>query len=119
MIEPKSLMLGNIITHSTNDMEGGIKDVIIIVNGNLIKELELHPYLGYNPISISSVWFIKFGFAYSNGNVLFKELFEVAITKAGKFYLKGINFGVVEIKYVHQLQNLHYYLTNEHLECSI
>ncbi len=78
-----------------------------------------------NPIPLTEKWLFKFGFKTSDGpesvfySIEFDEVakykFEIGRTKGSDvFYFKTTCF-IVQIKYVHQLQNLYYTLTGKEL----
>tara|TARA_R110000787_G_scaffold46422_2_gene112672 strand:+ start:587 stop:946 length:360 start_codon:yes stop_codon:yes gene_type:complete len=75
--------------------------------------------MNYKPIPLTEEWLLKFGFVftkisqgfnqYRNGNVL-----QLSITPNGfEFFF---NYKWINIKNVHQLQNLNFALTNEELK---
>lgn len=65
------------------------------------------------PIEITKEWLLKFGFVQRNNRYVFKHFLT--------FYLKnfaiqiGTSSVFVKIKYVHELQNLHFALTKKEL----
>ena len=118
MIQATDLMIGNLVNAALYPNAIIVESICSSNEDIYNRDTGEIALVAVSPIQINSDWFIKFGFDFS-GDVLFKDLFEVAMTKNNKFYLRGIIFGVVEIKYVHQLQNIYYCLTAEKLECSI
>jgi hypothetical protein len=73
----------------------------------------------FEPIPLTEEWLVKFGFNFSGYNNEDKALYkiddEVWIVKnivTKQFYLNEYQ---LEIKHVHQLQNLYFALTNEEL----
>lgn len=75
----------------------------------------------FNPIPLNEEWLLKLGLkkTYSNGYGLngeheFDLLYNDVI--GYRFSMEG-QYGYPEIKYVHQLQNLYFALTNEELIC--
>lgn len=85
--------------------------------------------LDYNPISLTEEWLFDFGFKNTEIGV-----FEIKVLSRGsinihtnrmdiKFVELGTTghylFGVVDIKYVHQLQNLYFALTGKELTIKV
>ncbi len=99
-MEAKELRIGNWVTE----------------NGRLI---HIHDGFGidhaynFEPIPLTEDWLLKFGFELKNWGIKVWYLKGFEIDQ--NFYLKGIDWGV-RFKYVHQLQNLYFALTNEELE---
>ena len=119
MVQVNELRVGNLIIAALYKTPIIVEDISSTNEDIYNRDTGEIPIVSINPIEINSEWFIRFGFAFSGESVLFKDLFEVAMTKNKKFYLKGLAFTVLEIKYVHQLQNLHFCLTGEDLELPI
>jgi len=76
----------------------------------------------YQPIPLTEEWLLKFGFKYSLrlDDFMFKDkndIFEIQSYKKGflNLVLWHDNEILQELKYVHQLQNLYFALTNEEL----
>jgi len=74
--------------------------------------------IGYcKPIELTEEWLIKFGFKEyirSNGKTYdLKDFWEIDYEN-GKYFISEIE--VMDIKYVHQLQNLYFALTGKELE---
>jgi hypothetical protein len=73
----------------------------------------------FKPIRLTEEWLLKFGFKYSLRleEFMFKDNFEIQPYKRG--FLNSViwcdNQILEEFKYVHQLQNLYFALTNKEL----
>jgi hypothetical protein len=121
MIEAKELRIGNLIKWTllngnkskANEVELICKDGINIKGVSfLFKEIE--------PIPLTEEWLIKFGFEehttnhkyYKFGCAIFRGLGD-SINRF--YYHRSGHSKCIEIKYVHQLQNLYFALTNEEL----
>lgn len=95
-------------------------------NGGVISELEKAPegQLWCKPIPLTEKWLLKMGFESEIGaDCLFLKI-EMSDVKI-RFDKFGIRIGFAHyyrtpyVKYVHQLQNLYYALTNEELKISL
>jgi hypothetical protein len=74
----------------------------------------------YQPIPLTEEWLLKFGFEKSDNNFdwYIKDNYCVSFLKELDLIVFKIKFQTVDIckiKYVHQLQNLYFALTNEEL----
>jgi hypothetical protein len=65
-----------------------------------------------NPIPLTEEWLLKFGFEKSSKHIFKKDGFLISLDIVFEVFLGNI---VVEIKYVHQLQNLFYCLSGKEL----
>lgn len=77
----------------------------------------------YQPIPLTEEWLLKFGFGWSiqhQAHYLYKFDYVIDICNGFCRLIKYKRSGVelVSIKYVHQLQNLYYALTNTELTCN-
>lgn len=107
----------------------------ILINGEIVKEIGYgvitdfyqqrkgikNPYLNtlkFEPIQLTEDWLIKFGFylhenrprpIYGNNSFIF-------IYKQDGIFWSDLMHGTMEIKSVHQLQNLFFALTGEELK---
>jgi hypothetical protein len=78
------------------------------------------------PVKITEEWLLKFGFDSTEDpedvyyTIQFdkdaKYVFEICRKKGRDFYYSEINGFVIQIKYVHQLQNLYWSLTGKELK---
>jgi len=117
-MEARELRIGNYIGYKEVDLNVGqeiikqyqctINDIAEIERGNICNR--------YSPIPLTEEWLVRFGFEvyefdhkasqYRHGNRL------LVIRDDNCFYDYGAD---VNVKYVHQLQNLYFSLTNEEL----
>ena len=82
--------------------------------GNLWANQECY-FENLNPIPITEEWLLKFGFekceylknTWDNGSIIISLKYDI-------FYYELLN-GTVDIKYIHQLQNLYFALTGKEL----
>ena len=68
----------------------------------------------YNPIPLTEEWLLKFGFK----NIKFKyeiNNFIIWLDPRSTYYYLNYEGGNIEIKYVHELQNLYFALTGKEL----
>tara|TARA_R110000822_G_scaffold233483_2_gene364915 strand:+ start:131 stop:478 length:348 start_codon:yes stop_codon:yes gene_type:complete len=106
-MEARELRIGNLVAFYYGD-EGLLAEK---VNYNDLEFIHQNPQL-YKPIPLTEEWLLKFGFDI--------QLVEIVL---GEFYLKKTENHFeyycnnrVQIKYVHQLQNLYFALTSKELE---
>lgn len=119
MINPQELRLGNLIHHTRNNINTGIiEDVPIVVDGNLIKELELRPYLGYNPIPLTPAILEAAGFNWSGGDHYEKGELWLEDYKGG-YRIVRPHFCHRIFKYAHELQNGYFILYGQELEIKL
>lgn len=73
--------------------------------------------LDVNPIPLTEEWLVKFGFTKSlaNGTIYCKARFMEIIYDSDIYLSFSGNRGKLNIKHVHQLQNLYFALTGEEL----
>ena len=92
MINPKELRVGNYVQYA---------DGRAIVVGQLM----LGGQNVYQPITLTKEWFAKFN---PQDKIILKD---------GKYFARFTNgdFEILELKHVHQLQNLYFALTKEEL----
>ena len=72
-------------------------------------------YEDLEPIPLNKEWLLKFGFEKDNELNFVKFSFKVHFWSNYNSYMYGWIGGNIEIKYVHQLQNLYFALTGEEL----
>ena len=122
-MNPKELRIGNhIAINGVGEIVRGISPVLITVSHGRVFEFMSHKI---EPIQLALAWLEWFGFSkdYDTNKYLnepedfiwSKSSFCIAVGKYGKIFY-GYFGGTVEIKYVHQLQNLYFALTGEELE---
>lgn len=75
----------------------------------------------YEPIPITEEWLLKFGFIYIDiGEYILMDIsIDFEYTDEGEFYFLLDNKVLCTIKYVHQLQNIYFFITNNELICQI
>ena len=96
-----------------NDFEGYSKDEEIQIEYDDKESIYLSKVI--NPIPLTEEWLIKFGFTHPMLSCWFKiEHLEVYIQDNIVWY--DVPSDCLEIKHVHQLQNLYFALTNEELK---
>ena len=81
---------------------------------NLMNALSTHPE-NFIPIELTEEWLLKFGFEKDNELNFVKFSFKVHFWSNYNSYMYGWVGGNIELKYVHQLQNLYFALTGEEL----
>jgi len=90
------------------DSHGGISKVVLFGNRE-----------NFTPVELSSLWLQNFGFeliAGRDGYIQRKDDFEIGQVSDGWFIQFGVeNMNSIRIKYVHQLQNIYFYLTGKEL----
>lgn len=124
MVTAKSLRIGNWLNYKWADLEnGGYMDEPIQISANEIKELSFTPKNRYyTPIPITSEILTACGFEKCSLTIDINDNWHIGAYN-GVIYLQfeesskysegtiaSINFP--EIKYLHQLQNLYFSLTN-------
>ena len=81
-------------------------------------ELMENNKIEYKPIPLTEEWLLKFGFEFENKKFIKSSLCirEYQYGSGLTIFLSNENFNFnVELKYVHQLQNLYHALTREEL----
>ncbi len=84
-----------------------------VVCADTFINFDKYPKTTYHPIPLTDEWLIKFGFEDSSSfGVEYYELGKITICQSDCLaYIEDLNG--VEIKHVHQLQNLYFALTGE------
>jgi hypothetical protein len=105
-MDAKELRIGNLLENgkviSTNDH----RSVFVGNNWYLTQDLK--------PIELTEEWLQKFGFELYD-SVEFRHFYRKNDFDLDENY-QPIDFDCIEIKYVHQLQNLYFALTGQELE---
>jgi len=116
MIEVRELRIGNLVkaVHKKSD----ILNSYIVIEGKHIYDLENgKSEFDFYGIPITEEWLLKFGFTQS---LAFKSVYFIgtflSITLGNKIMFEINDQIISEIKYIHQLQNLHFALTQKELE---
>lgn len=117
MIEAKELRLGNIVNKNYRVVEIDTSGCGLVDNNNP-DDIASYIYLCYKnikPIPLTEEWLLRFGFEKPlNSSWCVKGEIELDLDKGIKYFIFG-NLKHVELKHVHQLQNLFYALTGEEL----
>ena len=109
MIEIKELRLGNLILRLSGDTWVSTK-----VNLTYLSLINDYPE-DYKPILLSEELLFKFGFEFDVDYTLYKKSFIISFEKSGNDLCCYLEAVAIDIKYIHQLQNLYFSLTNEEL----
>lgn len=118
MIKAQELRIGNLVFGK--DL-GPLNESIGRTKVQVINPIMMLNVSRYSPIPLTEKWFVKFGFEYIKevGAFCFKDHLIYTIGKGvSEFNLFCSNDKdcIVKLKYVHQLQNLWYALTQEELK---
>lgn len=117
MIRANELRIGNyvnityLLTGKNRVSTIGCQDIVKI-NDHMLQTFN------YSPIAITKEWLLKFGFIPmhgTNGNHYRLGLHFIMIDGLNDFYFMLGRGMTIEIKYVHQLQNLYFALTQTEL----
>lgn len=107
MIKANELRIGNLIYNT----KGNVSEVNIEALAYILKE----PHHQCKPIPLTEEWLLKFRFE-KDGGIFHNEIVLYENTKRFSYnanYFEHDN--LIDIKYVHQLQNLYFALTGEEL----
>ena len=122
MIQAKEFRIGNLV-HIVDPLAGFVEAEISAGAICDISEMErLGKPMPYIPIELTEEWLLRFGFQKDKkGRLQYFCLFDENLVV--KFTLMTIDFSTIkangcklDVKYVHQLQNLFYALTGQELE---
>lgn len=126
MISIKELRIGNYVKCAVSN-DAGIYQILNLDGWMLrielygIRQVEKYPERLIKPIQLTEDILIKCGFVGFVGHTLYKQLNDTVITmffERGLFSIQDYDWFKLympHIKYLHQLQNLVYSLTNEEL----
>jgi hypothetical protein len=107
-MEATELRIGNLVQWSD---ETQIVPITITRLGNFSVGME-----SIKPIPLTEEWLLNFGFEKYHSNMFVKEgRLTVNWYLLHEYYFISFNHKRVELKYVHQLQNLYYSLTGTEL----
>jgi hypothetical protein len=85
----------------------------------MIRNYGFHP-IPFKPITLTEEWLLKAGFGYfGDGNEYFKHIsveYIELLDQGVDFKIFIFDYPCLNIKYVHQLQNLYFSFTNEELK---
>jgi hypothetical protein len=112
-MKASELRIWNFIENTDSQMAS-----YMVVNADVIKQNELKMYASLESIPLTEEWLLKFGFektyiGYDEKYPFFEK--GLIIIDACDFTIETASGLVIEIKYVHQLQNLYFALTGEEL----
>lgn len=119
MITPQELRIGNLVyipgTGQTLPITAINMDLGIIVN----RSLRMLPFNELEPIELTEEWLLQFGFKKNSEYIVgagicwyFKHpYYKYKLSESFRLMLLGI-----DLKHVHQLQNLYFALTGEELK---
>lgn len=112
-MKPNELRIGNYHNYDTGEgIEVGVTDIqdLFWLSKNPNDE-------DYQPIPLTEEWLKKFGFHISRNQAhkVYNDLGNIfALNKVNKEF--EFTWGAVQVRYVHQLQNLYWCLTGEELQ---
>lgn len=122
MIKPNELRIGNLVY-----FKGVLNKVIAVwISKEDSSKSYFHcepiddkicdnPKIGFHGIPLTEEWLVKFGFGRVDGNE-FNIITGMTIFRIEERFELGNHDFPIELKYVHQLQNLHFALTGNELE---
>lgn len=128
MISANELRIGNLINLTDGDLSNQIYEDLsmykVTADHITADHIAMCQYFNYDfnkfhkPIPITDEWILKCGFEIYYGQIIYK-VYRLGLRFIseydGKYYMQlgtGMN---IEIKYVHQLQNLYFALTHTEL----
>ena len=123
MIKANELRSGNLVQGKSLSIPRLqiINDGVTRITAYGIHVIESEQYTNYKPIPLTEEWLIKCGFKFQNilkkayqRNLYLYKGFGIYEVKPKEFFYKEI-----QIKYVHQLQNLYFALTGDELEINL
>ena len=117
MIQVNELRIGNKLEYLTSEKEL----VEATVDWQDLKWISEDPKgfnLVHKPITLTEEILLKCGFVYDDEFGLF-SLHPITLYKQDGIFWYGLLFDNIEIKYLHQLQNLYFALTGEELEIKL
>ena len=111
------LRIGNLVEAKAPQMVTTIESLNRDFDGNL--------YVDVNPIPLTEEWLLKLGFQKDEDGYPCidsgRKWFAISIKEHSILYRPDIGLKVIELavylEHIHQLQNLHFALTNEELIC--
>lgn len=125
----QELRVGNLIRHNHHKfLRESLRGAIVVVDVEALGYLRSDKQLVYEPIPLTPEILEKAGFKgeYGNGCIYFLEGFPVGLQVVWEkrcfavFEAEGqISEALIEISFVHQLQNLYYSLTGDELEINL
>jgi len=112
MIDARELRINNLVEYlgETKKVLGFDDETVYLKNTVSVFYIELYEIY---PIPLTEEWLLKFGFLKTNGYGF--KMFGNWLQKEDDVYWYNVNGNFVEIKHVHQLQNLYFALTKKEL----
>ena len=109
------LRIGNLVGIASS-LNFSIGKVTLISNNRILLDNKIsnknHKFI---PIELTEEWLLRFGFEKDNELNFVKFSFKVHFWSNYNSYMYGWIGGNIEIKYVHQLQNIYFALTGQEL----
>ncbi len=120
-IKPEELRIGNLI--QVNEETGKVQTVVVslanmgvsmgyVSNGK--PEYKLIKYNDCEPIVLTEEWLSKFDFFYDDQE-WHKDYLHINELAEGGYYYSGAYDAIVDLSYVHQLQNLAFMINGKDL----
>lgn len=116
MLDAKDLRIGNLIlvhNHYVATIERIGKDIGVKTYGEKISQIDYIELQYLTPIELTDEWLLRFGLTKHNGYP-YKFLDGFIKIRNGEYFFKYHNLDI-KLNYVHNLQNLHYILTQTEL----
>jgi hypothetical protein len=111
----KELRVGNLIGFNINHNEIGVVSEILKNQIGINHRLDMKYHIeNLKPIELTYQWLDKFGFEFKDAGD-FGHYYSLEDFDLNQDY-QPIDFDCIEIKYVHQLQNVYFALTGKELE---
>lgn len=123
-MKANELRIGNYVVYEDDVKEVGlICEAFGVAYVNFKNEFHKDMDFIITPIPLTEEWLLKFGFeeilysrAYTLNNNIISFNYNLSICKIGDFdRFSDERFPLIDIKHVHQLQNLYFALTGEEL----
>jgi len=125
MVSPGEFRIGNLVNYTIDRKSIFQGKITAITKNRLVVDKVTSKYMNIEPITLTEEWLLKFGF---ERNTINNKKFIYYFFGYGYFYFDNnvfsMNFSsqddvVINIKYVHQLQNLFFALTGEELTINL
>ena len=119
-MKANELRIGNLVSYRNNIVvvSGIVGNTIYYKVDNFNDycfDINIEGCKPFEPIPLTKEWLLKLGFDVNNRPEWIDQLKKYEIICGTTSYLKGSENSVHPIKYVHQLQNLHFDLTGEEI----
>ncbi len=110
-MEAKELRIGNWVYNPVQNIDFQVSGGVIATEEGRAKVIK--NYLGFIPVTLTEEWLVKLGFVKDKtGDEHYKDDFIIYLP----YFFQYKDCVLKEIKYVHQLQNLYYALTQTELK---